>query len=80
RAGLAPDGEHLSAVTRVPDGVELRLGSFGSALSPLGLRGNYMSKPSWRGDSEFWTAVDGRDVVRVRSDGESWNADRVDAR
>ncbi|MBE9376349.1 GerMN domain-containing protein [Saccharopolyspora sp. HNM0983] len=80
RAGLAPGGDHLSAVTRVPDGVELRVGGFGSTLSPLGLRGNNMSKPSWRGDSEVWTAVDGRDVVRVRSDGESWSADRVDVR
>jgi lipoprotein LpqB-like beta-propeller protein/sporulation and spore germination protein len=80
RAGQSPDGSQIAAVTRRPGGVALRVGRYGAHLPELSTAGNYMSKPTWRGDSEVWTVVDGREVVRVLDNGNSWTPRPVDAR
>ncbi|MEV0705750.1 LpqB family beta-propeller domain-containing protein [Saccharopolyspora sp. NPDC050389] len=79
RAGQSPDGSHLAAVTRVPGGVELRIGRYGAPLPELPVRGADMSRPTWRGKSEVWTVVDGRNVVRALDAGNSWVSRQVDA-
>ncbi|TDD09834.1 sporulation protein [Saccharopolyspora terrae] len=80
RAGRSPHGDKFAAVTRRPGGVVLRVGNFGEQLSELPTVGNYMSKPTWRGDEEAWTVVDGRDVVRVVDTGGEWSPQTVDTR
>ncbi|MGP4021154.1 LpqB family beta-propeller domain-containing protein [Saccharopolyspora sp. 5N708] len=80
RAGQSADGSLIAAVTRRPGGVVLRVGRFGAPLPELTTAGAYMSKPTWRGESEVWTVVDGRDVVRALDGGESWTPQSVDAR
>ncbi|MFC7341495.1 LpqB family beta-propeller domain-containing protein [Saccharopolyspora griseoalba] len=78
RAGQSPQGDRLAAVTRRPGGVVLRVGDFGAAMAETSVVGAYMSKPTWRGDSEVWTVVDSRDVARmVRTDGQ-WERQQVD--
>lgn len=81
RAGQSPDGAQLAAVTRRPGGVgvELRVGRYGGHLPELPTTGADMSKPTWRGKSEVWTVVDGRDVVRALASGNSWVPRQVDA-
>ncbi|MEB3368182.1 LpqB family beta-propeller domain-containing protein [Saccharopolyspora mangrovi] len=80
RAGRSPHGDKLSAVTRRPGGVALRVGDFGEQLAEMPTVGNYMSKPTWRGEEETWTVVDGRDVVRVVDTGGEWTPQTVDTR
>ncbi|GAB3684645.1 LpqB family beta-propeller domain-containing protein [Saccharopolyspora tripterygii] len=80
RAGRSPHGDKLAAVTRRPGGVALRVGDFGEQLAEMPTVGSYMSKPTWRGEEEAWTVVDGRDVVRVVDTGAQWTPQPVDAR
>ncbi|MCI2422162.1 LpqB family beta-propeller domain-containing protein [Saccharopolyspora sp. K220] len=81
RAGQSADGSQIAAVARRPGGVVLRVGPYGGYLPELPTVGAYMSKPTWRGKSEVWTVVDGRDVVRaLSSGGNSWTPQSVDAR
>ncbi|MEV6234429.1 LpqB family beta-propeller domain-containing protein [Saccharopolyspora shandongensis] len=81
RAGQSLDGSHLAAVTRVRGGVgvELRVGRYGAQLPELPVRGADMSRPTWRGKSEVWTVVDGRNVVRALDAGNNWVLRQVDA-
>ncbi|MDA3630317.1 LpqB family beta-propeller domain-containing protein [Saccharopolyspora oryzae] len=80
RAGQSPDGRKIAAVTRrSPDEVALRVGPYGEALAELGPVGSFMSKPTWRGSSEVWTVVGGRDVIRARSSAGGWSVERVDS-
>ncbi|TWF92774.1 LpqB family beta-propeller domain-containing protein [Saccharopolyspora dendranthemae] len=80
RAGRSPHGDKLAAVTRRPAGVALRVGDFGEQLAETPTVGSYMSKPTWRGEEEAWTVVDGRDVVRVVDTGAQWTPQPVDTR
>ncbi|GAA0526958.1 lipoprotein [Saccharopolyspora subtropica] len=80
RAGQSPDGSQIAAVTRRPGGVVLRVGRYGGQLAELPVVGVDMTKPTWRGRDEVWTAVDGREVYRALVSGNSWSAQRVDAR
>lgn len=82
QAGQSPDGSQLAVVVRRPaGGVELQVGRYGAAPVPMAVVGSFMSKPTWRGNNEFWTVVDGQRVVRVTEgpDGR-WQAFPVDAR
>ncbi|MGW1681635.1 LpqB family beta-propeller domain-containing protein [Saccharopolyspora sp. NPDC002376] len=80
-AGQSPDGSKIAAVTRrSPDEVALRVGPYGDALAELGPVGSFMSKPTWRGSSEVWTVVGGRDVIRARSSSAGdWSVEKVDS-
>ncbi|KEI43224.1 LpqB family beta-propeller domain-containing protein [Saccharopolyspora rectivirgula] len=80
RAGQSPDGKWLAAVTRRPEGVALRIGAFGENLPELPVTGSFMSKPTWRGSSEVWTVVDGRNIVRAVRTADGWQLGRVDGR
>lgn len=81
RAGQSPDGRKIAAVTRrSPDEVALRVGPFGEPLAELGAVGSFMSKPTWRGNSEVWTVIAGRDVIRARTSGSGgWTVQKVDS-
>lgn len=82
QAGQSPDGTQLATVVRSPTGgVQLLVGPYAAAPVPVGVQGAFMSKPTWSGQGEFWTVVDGQNVVRVSQglDGR-WKADPVDAR
>ncbi|WP_345238676.1 LpqB family beta-propeller domain-containing protein, partial [Saccharopolyspora hordei] len=80
RAGQSPDGRWIAAVTRrAPDEVALRVGPYGDALAELGPVGSFMSKPTWRGNSEVWTVVGGREVVRARHGSDGWTVQKIDA-
>lgn len=81
QAAQSGDGKHLAAAVRDPQGgVGLRIGDYGGSLSELPVNGAGMSRPSWRDDSEAWTVVDGRDVVRAFDDDGTWVSRPVDAR
>ncbi|WP_406688821.1 LpqB family beta-propeller domain-containing protein [Saccharopolyspora sp. ID03-671] len=80
RAGRSPHGGKFAAVTRRPGGVALRVGDFGGQLAELPTAGNYMSKPTWRGEEEAWTVVDGREVVRAMATAAGWVPQTVDTR
>ena len=77
-AAQSADGGQLAAVTRTAGGVELRVGPYGEAMPAVGLPGNFMSRPSWRGENEVWAVVNGRDVYRAVRNGGSWTAAPVD--
>jgi hypothetical protein len=81
-AGRSPNGTRLAAVVRRPaGGVELEVGPYGAAPVPLGVQGSFMSKPTWLGEGEFWTVVDGQNVLRISlgPDGR-WTPTPVDTR
>ncbi|MGJ7908894.1 LpqB family beta-propeller domain-containing protein [Actinopolyspora sp. H202] len=80
-AARSDDGSRVSAVVRRGDsGVELRVGAYGGELRRLDIRGSFMSRPTWRSDSEFWTVVDGERVMRAtRDENGSWSVSRIDA-
>ncbi|GAA2339378.1 LpqB family beta-propeller domain-containing protein [Saccharopolyspora halophila] len=79
RAGQSPRGDRLAAVTRRPGGVVLRVGDFGETMPETAVAGAYMSKPTWSDESEVWTVVDSRDVVRLVEREGQWQQQRVDA-
>ncbi|WP_433870001.1 LpqB family beta-propeller domain-containing protein [Saccharopolyspora sp. CA-218241] len=80
QAGRSLDGEYLAAVTRRPGGVALRVGEYGAQqLAELDVAGSFMTKPTWRTESEVWTVVDGSTVVRAHKDGDRWVTERVEA-
>lgn len=82
QAGQSPGGSQMAVVVRRPTGgVELQVGPYGAAPVPVGVQGSFMSKPTWHGNNEFWTVVDGQRVVRVAQglDGR-WQAFPVDTR
>ncbi|GAB3296334.1 LpqB family beta-propeller domain-containing protein [Parasphingorhabdus pacifica] len=81
RAARSRDGERLAAVVRRPEGgVQLRVGSYGERLPAVPVVGADMARPTWRGRSEAWTVVDGREVVRVFEGENGWVPQHVDAR
>ncbi|MDR7301287.1 LpqB family beta-propeller domain-containing protein [Haloactinomyces albus] len=81
-AGRSADGSKLATVVRTPDGkVEMRIGDYGKALAATGVTGSFMSRPTWRTNSEVWTVVDGRKVVRMVGNGDgTWTARTVDTK
>lgn len=81
RAAQSADGAELATVVREPEaGVRLRVGPYGEWLPPTPVVGADMTRPSWRGGSEVWTAVNGHDVVRLIRGEDGWTPQRVDAR
>ncbi|WP_243792203.1 LpqB family beta-propeller domain-containing protein [Saccharopolyspora gloriosae] len=79
QAAQSTDGSRLAAVTRNPTGmVGLQVGPYGKGMSELPPTGSFMSRPTWRGDSEVWTVVNGRDVFRAVDEGGSWGVRPVD--
>ena len=71
RGAQSANGSQLAAIVRRPTGgVALRIGRYGGSLSEVPLPGADMSRPTWRGRSEVWTVVDGRQVVRVHDAGD----------
>ncbi len=80
QAAQSHDRKRLAAAVRTPTGVGLRVGEYGGSLTEVPVAGTGMSRPTWRGESEAWTVVDHRDVVRTfRQDG-AWVSRPVDAR
>ncbi|MCX2733918.1 LpqB family beta-propeller domain-containing protein [Saccharopolyspora sp. NFXS83] len=79
QAAQSGDGSRLAAVARKPSGmVGLRVGPYGEDMSELQPTGSFMSRPTWRGDSEVWAVVNGRDVFRAVDEGGSWGVRPVD--
>jgi hypothetical protein len=81
RAAQSRDGGQLATVVRKPTGgVGLRVGPYGGHLPETPLAGGDMSRPTWRGSSEVWTVVDGRDLVRVVEENGTWTPRPINAR
>lgn len=80
-AARSGGGSRIAAVVRESrDGVALRVGGYGGSLDRVGESGSFMTRPSWRGESEVWTVVDGTRVVRaIREDNGGWTVREVDA-
>lgn len=78
-AAQSADGSQVAAVVRRPGGgVVLRIGRFGKPLAEVPLPGNFMSRPTWRSNSEVWVAVNGNSVVRVLTNGDgNWTPQQV---
>ncbi|RCW39219.1 sporulation and spore germination protein [Halopolyspora algeriensis] len=78
-AGRSMDGTKLATVVRTPDGgVGMRIGPYGEALAGVDVSGSFMSRPTWRTESEVWTVVDGRRVVRMVDNGNGgWTVSTV---
>ncbi|WP_019855363.1 LpqB family beta-propeller domain-containing protein [Actinopolyspora mortivallis] len=82
KAARSDQGERLAAVVLRSGGrrVELRVGGYGGKLRALPVRGSFMSRPTWRNDSEVWTVVDGERIVRASRDKNgSWSVSEVDS-
>ncbi|PRW62689.1 LpqB family beta-propeller domain-containing protein [Actinopolyspora mortivallis] len=81
RAARSDQGERLAAVVRSGEGrVELRVGGYGGKLRALPVRGSFMSRPTWRNESEVWTVVDGERIVRASRDKNGyWSVSEVDS-
>ncbi|SDO88152.1 Sporulation and spore germination [Actinopolyspora xinjiangensis] len=80
-AARSDDGSRLAAVERADEeGVDLRVGPYGGALRKLPIHGSFMTRPTWRGESEVWTVVDGKRVMRAtRDENGSWSVTEVDS-
>lgn len=80
-AGRSADGSRLAAVVRTPTGgVGMRIGPYGEALAGVGVFGSFMSRPTWRTNSEVWAVSDGREIVRMVDNGNgTWTSSRIDA-
>ncbi|ASU77657.1 hypothetical protein CDG81_04290 [Actinopolyspora erythraea] len=80
-AARSDDGSRLAAVERADEeGVDLRVGAYGGALRKLPIHGSFMTRPTWRGESEVWTVVDGERVMRAtRDESGSWSVTEVDS-
>lgn len=78
-AGRSADGSKLATVVRTSTGgVEMRIGPYGEALTGTGVLGSFMSRPTWRTNSEVWTVVDGSKLVRMVGSGNgTWRAGTV---
>ncbi|NHD18967.1 MULTISPECIES: LpqB family beta-propeller domain-containing protein [unclassified Actinopolyspora] len=81
-AARSDGGERIAAVVRSPDeGVDLRVGEYGGSLRKLPVHGSFISRPTWRSESEVWAVVDGKRVVRATRDDEgNWSVEDVDVR
>ncbi|WP_017973461.1 LpqB family beta-propeller domain-containing protein [Actinopolyspora halophila] len=81
-AARSDEGEYVAAVVRSADeGVDLRVGQYAGSLLKLPVHGSFISRPTWRSESEVWAVVDGKRVVRaIRDDNGAWSVEEVDVR
>ncbi|SDQ84767.1 LpqB family beta-propeller domain-containing protein [Actinopolyspora saharensis] len=81
-AARSDGGERIAAVVRSADeGVDLRVGEYGGSLRKLPVHGSFISRPTWRSESEVWAVVDGKRMVRATRDDEgNWSVEDVDVR
>jgi hypothetical protein len=86
-AAQSVDGKRLAVVESVPSGVRLRVGGLGEPLQSVDLAARTMTRPTWKpavssgaAAGEFWTVVDGEQVVRVvRTPDGTWVPQSVNA-
>jgi hypothetical protein len=80
------DGGQLAVVTRVGDGLRLRVGRYGEAMQEVNLDAATMTRPTWRVSTvegqdanEVWTVEDNNVVRIVRAGDETWKSVEVTA-
>ncbi|MEJ2871195.1 LpqB family beta-propeller domain-containing protein [Actinomycetospora sp. OC33-EN08] len=69
-ASLAPDGRDVAVVGYENGVMRLFVGRSGAAVTPTGIVGRVVTRPSWTPDgAEVWTVVDGVPVRAIRPPG-----------